>query len=398
MTSDPRAHLAPTYAPPADLVIERGEGCWLIAEDGRRYLDFYAGIGVNALGHCHPRLVKALTDQAGKLWHTANSLRIPSQEALADLICANSFADRVFFSNSGAEAWECGLKAIRRYFWHKGEGHRTRMITVEGAFHGRTLAAISAAGRPALTDGFAPLLDGFDVVPATVEAIAAAITPETGSIHLEPISGEGGLIAHPPEFLQALRKLCDDHGLLLFLDEVQCGNARTGKLFAQDWAGITPDVVCTAKGMGGGFPVGACLMTAEIGDTLVLGSHGTTYGGNPLAMAVAHEVYSIFTEDGFMQSVLDRANHLQSRLEQLVTDLPDVFVEVRGAGLMRGVKLAEGVENTKMVSALRDTGLLTVKAGDNVVRLLPPLIVSKGEIDQAADMLASTAKAMMATG
>jgi acetylornithine/N-succinyldiaminopimelate aminotransferase len=362
---------------------ERGEGVWLIAEDGTRYLDFAAGIAVNSLGHSHPHLVAALKEQAEKVWHVSNLYESPLQERLAGRLCAASFADRVFFANSGAEALECAIKTARRYHYANGEPQRVRFVTFEGAFHGRTLATISAGGQAKYLEGFGPRVEGFDQVPfGDIKALKAAITDETAAVLIEPVQGEGGVRVVPLEALREIRAICDAASILLVFDEVQCGTGRTGKLFAHEWAGISPDILAVAKGIGGGFPVGACLATEAAAKAMTPGSHGTTYGGNPLAMAVANAVLDVVLEDGFLDHVRDVALVLKQGLASIADRYPDVVVEARGTGLLMGLKCA--VPNTEVVAALRHEHLLSVGAGDNVVRLLPPLTVT---IDEARDAL-----------
>lgn len=366
----------------AALRFERGEGVWLITEDGERYLDFAAGIAVNSLGHSHPHLVDTLKTQAEKLWHLSNVYQIPGQEKLARRLVDNTFADKVFFTNSGAEALECAIKTARRYQYVSGHAERFRIVTFEGAFHGRTLATIAAGGQAKYLEGFGPKVEGFDQVPFGDEAaLRAAITPETAGILLEPVQGEGGLRAFPEEFLRLVRQLCDENGLLLILDEVQTGVGRTGKLYAHEWAGITPDIMATAKGIGGGFPMGACLATAEAAKGMTAGTHGTTYGGNPLAMAVGNAVLDVVLGDGFLDHVRDVALTLKQGLASIVDRYPNVVSEVRGRGLLIGIKCV--VPNVNLIQALRDEHLLSVGAGDNVVRLLPPLVTTTEEAREA---------------
>ncbi|MBP2314612.1 aspartate aminotransferase family protein [Azospirillum soli] len=380
----------PTYAR-ADVVFERGEGPYLYATDGRRFLDFAAGVAVNALGHAHPHLIKALTEQANKLWHTSNLFRVAGQESLATRLTQATFADTVFFTNSGAEAWECGAKLVRKYHYENGNPHKNRIITFEQAFHGRTLGAISAAKQEKLIKGFAPLLDGFDLVPfGDLDAVRNAITEETGGICIEPIQGEGGIRVASVEFLCALRELCDQHGLLLFLDEIQSGMGRTGKLFAHEWAGITPDVMAVAKGIGGGFPLGACLATEKAASGMTAGTHGSTYGGNPLATAVGNAVLDVVLEPGFLDGVQRISDVFQGRLRDLAGQFPAVFKEVRGQGLLLG--LVCGPTNGDVVAKARANGLLTVPAGDNVVRVLPPLTITEAHVEEAIGILAQTAR------
>ncbi len=365
-----------------DIVFERGRGPWLWDEQGRRYLDFASGIAVTALGHAHPHLVAALTEQARKVWHVSNLFRIEQLEKLADRLIANSFAETVFLCNSGAEAIEACIKMARRFHWHRGQPERNRIITFEGAFHGRTLATISAAGSPRLTEGFAPLLDGFDIVPfADHAAVREAIGEHTAAIMIEPVQGEGGLRPIPPDCLRGLRDLCDAHDLLLIFDEVQCGMGRTGHLFACEAAGVAPDIMGLAKGLGGGFPIGACLATARAASGMTPGSHGSTFGGNPLACAVANAVLDVLLEEGFLENVRALGRYLRERLEALRARHPDRLSDIRGLGLMLGLKPA--MENTDFAARLRERGLLTVPAADNVVRLLPPLVIGREEIDLA---------------
>ena len=375
----------PTYAP-ADVAFERGEGAYLYDTDGGRFLDFAAGIAVNALGHCHPHLVEILKSQAGKVWHTSNLYRIPEQERLAERLVANSFADTVFFANSGAEAVECGLKMVRRHFDEAGEPGRYRVICCEGAFHGRTLAAIAAGGQEKHLAGFDPVVEGFDQVAfGNLDETRAAITPETAAILVEPVQGEGGIKPASAEYLKGLRQTADEFGLLLFFDEVQCGMGRTGKLFAHEWAGVAPDVMALAKGLGGGFPIGACLATGKAAAALTTGSHGSTFGGNPLAMSVANGVLDVILSDGFLGRVNAVARYLRRRLEALVKAQPKVLLEVRGAGLMVGIVCV--VDNRGLVARLLDEGLLSVAAGGNVVRLMPPLIIEERHVDEALEIL-----------
>ncbi|MGI8723913.1 MAG: aspartate aminotransferase family protein [Methyloceanibacter sp.] len=371
----------PTYAR-SDLAFDRGEGAYLVTDKGDRYLDFSSGIAVTALGHAHPHLVKALTEQANKLWHVSNLHRIPEQERLAQRLVQASFADRVFFANSGAEAVECAIKATRRYHAENGAPERYRLVTFAGAFHGRTLATMAAGGQAKHLQGFGPPVPAFDQVPlGDIEAVESAIGDETAGVLIEPIMGEGGMRAVSWRFLQDLRALCDDKGILLVLDEVQCGIGRTGRLFAHEWAGSTPDVMAVAKGLGGGFPVGACLMTEAVGSVMTAGSHGSTFGGNPLAMAVGNAVLDVVLEPGFLDHIAQMGLKLKQRLVGLKDEHNAIIEEVRGEGLMLGLRCK--VPNQDMVRALRDQRLLTVVAGDNVVRLLPPLIVGEEEIDLA---------------
>lgn len=364
------------------LAFDRGEGSWLVTQSGERYLDFAAGIAVNSLGHSHPHLVAALTEQAAKLWHVSNLYEIPGQQRLGERLVDNTFADKVFFTNSGAEALECAIKTARRYHYANGQPERFRTITFEGAFHGRTLATIAAGGQQKYIDGFGPKVDGFDQVPfGDVAALEKAIGPETAAILIEPIQGEGGIRLVPTAFMQKLRALCDQHGRLLILDEVQTGVGRTGKLFAYEWSGITPDIMAIAKGIGGGFPLGACLATDKAAMGMTAGVHGTTFGGNPLAMAVGNAVLDVVLADGFLQSVNDKALVAKQGLASVVDEFPEIFEEVRGTGLLLGLKCK--VPNVAVTGALRDEKLLVVPAGDNVIRLLPPLTASEEEIRDA---------------
>ncbi|WP_027132851.1 aspartate aminotransferase family protein [Geminicoccus roseus] len=378
--------LLPVYKR-VDLAFERGEGVWLVATDGRRYLDFGSGIAVNGLGHSHPHLVKTLQDQAARLWHVSNIYQIPELERLADRLVGASFAETVFLANSGAEAIEACIKVARRFHFANGRPERNRIVTFEGAFHGRTMATISAAGAPRLTEGFAPLLDGFDHVPfGDLDALYAAVGPHTAAIMLEPIQGEGGIRPAPEGYLQAIRALCDEHGLLLIYDEVQCGIGRTGKLFGYESLGApAPDVMGLAKGLGGGFPVGACLMTGRAASGMTASTHGSTFGGNPLASAVANAVLDVMLAPGFFDEVVAKGDRLAAGLEALAARHPEVIEEVRGRGLIRGLKVKP--VNAEFAAKGREHGLLTVPAAENVVRLLPPLTISFDEIDQALAML-----------
>jgi len=379
--SQTQSALLPTFAR-LDLAFERGEGAWLTDSKGERYLDFGAGIAVNALGHAHPHLVGKLTEQAQKLWHTSNLYQIPEGERLAKRLTEVSFADHVFFTNSGAEALECAIKMARKYHSASGHPERYRIITFEGAFHGRTLATIAAGGQQKYLDGFGPKVEGFDQVPfADHDALKKAITPETAAILVEPIQGEGGVRVVPTQCLRGLRELCDQHGLLLIFDEVQCGMGRTGHLFAHQRAGITPDIMALAKGIGGGFPLGACLSTREAGKGMTAGSHGTTYGGNPLAMAVGNAVLDVMLAPGFLEQVQKISLTLKQKLAALKDKHPRIIAEIRGEGLLMGLKLS--VPNTDLVKALMGEHMLAVGAGDNVVRLLPPLIIDDAVVSEA---------------
>ncbi len=384
----------PTYAR-VDIAFERGEGAYLYTADGTRYLDFASGVAVTALGHAHPALVQALVEQAHKVWHTSNLFRVSGQERLAARLIRASFADTVFFGNSGAEAIELGIKIVRKYQYAMGRPERYRIITFDGAFHGRTLAALAATGNTKYLEGFGPPVSGFDQIPAgDLALVKAAITPETAGILIEPVQGEGGVRVIEPRFLQALRRLCDEQGLLLFFDEIQSGMGRTGKLFAHEWAGVTPDVMAVAKGIGGGFPLGACLATESAARGMIAGTHGSTYGGNPLAMAVSNAVLDVVLEDGFLPRVERVANHFRQQLAMLVERHGAVIDDVRGAGLLLG--LHARVPNGDLVTALREKGLLAVGAGDNVVRLLPPLIIGEAEIAEAIVMIDAACTALAA--
>ena len=379
----------PTYAR-EDIAFIRGEGVWLFDEAGERYLDFAAGIAVNALGHAHPALVAALGEQASRLWHTSNLYRIPGQERLARRLVDASFADTVFFTNSGVEAIECALKMARRYHYACGEGERFRTITFEGAFHGRTLAAIAAGGQQKYLEGFGPKVDGFDQVPfGDVRAIEASIGPATAAILIEPVQGEGGLRPAESGFLRSLRRLCDERGLLLIFDEVQTGIGRTGKLFAYEWAGIEPDIMAIAKGIGSGFPMGACLATGRAASGMTVGSHASTFGGNPLAMAVGNAVLDVVLAPEFLPRVERVANYARQQLAALPSEYPHVFEDLRGQGLMLGLKLK--VPSTEFLAGLRERHLLCVGAGGNVVRLLPALIVEEDHVREAVRILSDTA-------
>ena len=379
------AHLLPTYAR-ADLAFDRGEGCWLTATNGERYLDFSSGVAVNVLGHAHPKLVEALTDQAQKVWHVSNLYRIPEAEKLAERLCAASFADVVFFANSGAEAMEAAIKMARKYHAVSGHPEKDRIITFEGAFHGRTLATLAAGGQKKYLEGFGPVAGGFDQIAfGDVEAVKAAITPETAAILIEPIQGEGGVRVVPIEFLHALREICDRHGLMLVFDEVQTGLGRTGELFGYMRSGISPDIMALAKALGGGFPIGACLGTAEAGKGMTAGTHGSTFGGNPLATRVGNAVLDVVLSPGFLDHSRRMALLLKQRLAELKDRHPAIIGELRGEGLLIGLRC--NVPNGDVVVALRNEKLLTVAAGDNVVRLLPPLIVDEADIAEAIGMI-----------
>ncbi len=383
--------LLPTYNR-TDIAFVRGEGSWLFAEDGRRYLDFGAGIAVNAFGHANPKLIAALTEQAGKLWHTSNLYRVPGQESLAQKLVENSFADTVFFTNSGAEACELAFKMARRYHFVSGHPERFQIISFEGAFHGRTMAGIAAGGNEKYLEGFGPKVSGFDQVPVDLEALKKVMGPQTAALIIEPVQGEGGVRPVAPDFLRALRRICDEQGALLIFDEIQTGVGRTGKLFAHEWLGITPDIMCVAKAIGGGFPLGALLATAEAAKGMTAGTHGTTYGGNPLAMAVGNAALDMALAPGFLEHVNKNANYMSQQLGALVAGHPDLFEGVRGQGLMLGLKMK--IPNTDFIAAARAAGLIVLPAGDNVVRLLPALTISQDEIRQGVALMEQAATAL----
>jgi acetylornithine/N-succinyldiaminopimelate aminotransferase len=386
--------ILPTYSR-ADVAFERGEGPWLIATTGERYLDFGSGIAVNSLGHSHPHLVKTLQEQAAKLWHTSNLYQMPEGRRLAERLIAATFADTVFFCNSGAEANEAAIKMARKFHASHGHPERFRIITFEGAFHGRTLATIAAGGQKKYLEGFGPKVDGFDQVPfGDHEALKAAITPETAAIMIEPIQGEGGLRPVPAQCLRGLRALCDEHGLLLIMDEVQTGVGRTGKLFAHEWSGITPDIMSIAKGIGGGFPMGACLATEAAAVGMTAGTHGTTFGGNPLAMAVGNAVLDVVLADGFLDRVKALSISFKQKLAAFADSHPRVIEGVRGEGLLTGIKTR--VPNTEFQAAARAAGLLSVGAGDNVVRLIPPLTITEADLSEAMVRLERAAQSIEA--
>jgi acetylornithine/N-succinyldiaminopimelate aminotransferase len=380
MTHRPLSHLLPTYAR-VDLAFERGEGVWLVAVNGERYLDFTSGVAVNALGHAHPHLVEAIVEQSKKLWHVSNLYRIPEAERVAERLCTTSFADLVFFCNSGAEALECAIKTARKYHSACGRPERYRIITYDGAFHGRTLATLAAGGQKKYLEGFGPVVEGFDQMPfADLAATKRAIGTETAAILIEPIMAEGGVRVVPPEFLRALRQLCDDNGLLLLFDEVQTGMGRTGELFAYQRCGIEPDVMALAKALGGGFPLGACLTTSEAGKGMTAGTHGSTFGGNPLAMAAANALLDIMLADGFLGKVQRSSLLLKQKLAEIKDRYPMLIAEVRGEGLLVGLRMV--VPSGDLVKELREEKLIAVAAGDNVVRLLPPLTVTDDELSE----------------
>jgi acetylornithine/N-succinyldiaminopimelate aminotransferase len=371
----------PTYNR-APIAFVKGEGSWLTAEDGSRYLDLGAGIAVNALGHANPALVAALTEQAGKLWHVSNLYRIPEQEKLAEMLVEKTFADTVFFTNSGTEAAELAIKMARKYHYDRDQADRIEIIAFDGAFHGRSTGAIAAAGSEKMVKGFGPLMPGFKQLKwGDHDAIRAAITTKTCAVIIEPVQGEGGIRVVPDQCLKGLRDLCDETGTLLIFDEVQCGMGRTGKLFAHEWAGVTPDIMMVAKGIGGGFPLGAVLATEAAASGMVAGTHGSTYGGNPLATAVGGAVLDVVLGEGFLDHVVLMGLKLRQRLAELRDRHPTIIEEIRGEGLLLGLKTI--VPNTDFVAAVRKQHMLTIPAGENVVRLLPPLIIGETEINEA---------------
>jgi acetylornithine/N-succinyldiaminopimelate aminotransferase len=379
--------IVPTYAR-ADLTFERGDGSWLTTIEGERYLDFGAGIAVVSLGHSHPHLVETLTRQGGKLWHTSNLFQMPEGERLARRLADVTFADLVFFANSGAEANEAAIKMARRRQFVDGHPERYRILTFEGAFHGRTLATIAAGGQAKYLEGFGPKVDGFDQIPITdLAAVEAALTPETAAILIEPIQGEGGVRTVPRAFLRGLREICDRRDLLLIFDEIQTGVGRTGKLFAYENVGVAPDILTSAKGLGGGFPVAACLATADAARGLSAGVHGTTFGGNPLAMAVANAVLDVVLAPGFLENVARLGILAKQKLAALADAHPRIIEEVRGEGLMIGLKLR--VAPGDFAAVARGRRMLTIPAGDNTLRLLPPLTVTDAELDEAVARLES---------
>ncbi len=388
------ASVLPTYNRAAVSFV-RGEGCRVYTEDGEAYLDFGAGVAVTSCGHTHPALVKALTEQAQKIWHTSNLYQMPGQEKLSNKLIELTFADTVFFCNSGAEALECSIKMARKFHHSEGKPEKIDIITFEGAFHGRTLATIAAGGQAKYLEGFGPKASGFVQVPfGDHKALEDAITETTAAILIEPVQGEGGIRPVPKQCLKGLRELCDKHGLLLMFDEVQTGIGRTGKLFAHEFSGITPDIMAIAKGIGGGFPLGACLATERAAKGMTAGTHGSTFGGNPLATAVGAAVLDVVTAKGFLDNVREQALYLKQKLAQLKDEHPKVIEEVRGEGLMMGIKCK--VPNTAFQAAALAEKLMVIGAGDNVVRLLPPLIITRKDIDEAVDKLDRAARAVAA--
>ena len=385
----------PTYSR-APLTFVKGEGSWLIEADGRRFLDMGAGIAVNVLGHANPALVTALTDQASALWHTSNLYHIPQQETLAERLVEATFADTVFFTNSGTESCELAVKMVRKYWSDKGQPERHKIIAFTGSFHGRSSAGIAAAGSEKMTAGFGPLLPGFiHLAVGDHDALEAAMrAPDVAGVLMEPVQGEGGIIPIPDACLKGLRDLCDETGVLMMLDEVQCGMGRTGKLFAHEWAGVTPDIMMVAKGIGGGFPLGAVLATENAASGMTAGTHGSTYGGNPLGCAVGNAVMETVADDAFLAEVNRKAALLRQGLEALVATHPSVFETVRGAGLMIGLKCA--VSNMDVVNAAYAAELIVIPGGDNVVRLLPALNLTDADISEALTRLEATATALSA--
>mgnify|MGYP005748986177 CR=1 FL=1 len=384
---DPRQHILPVYRPPEEVFVQ-GEGAYMFTEDGRRYLDFIAGIAVNALGHAHPAMIDALRDQAGKLWHTSNMFRIKGQEELADKICRDTFADRVFFTNSGTEAIECAIKAARKYHWAAGNPDRIDIVTFTGAFHGRSIGAINAGGNPKYLEGFGPKLPGFVHLEwGDHDALKAALAASTtAAVLVEPVQGEGGVRAMPEQCLKGLRELCNEHGVLLMFDEVQCGMGRTGKLWGYQWAAdVEPDVIAAAKGIGGGFPFGACLMTEAVAEPMQPGSHGSTYGGNPLAMAVGNVVWDIISNEDFLANVRRVSGTLAQGLKSLADSHPDKVDGVTGKGLLTGLRLK--ADPKTLQTLCREEGLLAGVAGNNVLRLAPPLIIDDGQVRDAITMI-----------
>jgi acetylornithine/N-succinyldiaminopimelate aminotransferase len=380
----------PTYAR-WDVAVERGEGCYLYATDGRKFLDFTSGIAVTSLGHCHPHLVAAVTAQAQKLWHTSNMFHIPGQQLLAERLVANSFADTVFFNNSGAEAVELALKVARKYQSHAGHPERYRLIGCHGSFHGRSFATLAAAGAANYLAGFGPVMDGFDHVAFNnLNEMRAAVTSATAAILVEPVQGEGGVRAPSPDYLKGLREICDEFGLMLVFDEVQCGMGRTGRLFAHEWEGVAPDIMAIAKALGNGFPIGACLATEKAAAGMTAGTHGSTFGGNPLAVAAGNAVLDVMLEPGFFERANRIARLLRTKLDALVAAYPNLFAELRGAGHLLGIRCH--VPAGDFVARLRAEGLLSLTAGDNVWRILPPLTVGESEIDEAMGIIDKAAR------
>ena len=382
----------PTYGR-WDVAVERGEGCYLYATDGRKFLDFTSGIAVTSLGHCHPHLIEAVTAQAQKLWHSSNLFQIPGQQRLAERLTANSFADTVFFNNSGAEAVELSIKVARKYQSETGHPERYRVIGCHGSFHGRSFATLAAAGAEAYLKGFGPVMDGFDHVAFNnLNEMRAAVTDQTAAILVEPVQGEGGVRAPSADYLKGLRAICDEYGLVLVYDEVQCGMGRTGKLFAHEWAGVAPDVMAVAKALGNGFPIGACLATEKAAVGMVAGSHGSTFGGNPMAVACGNAVLDVMLEPGFFERTQRMARLLQSKLEALIGACPKLFAELRGSGHLLGIRCQPALTAGDFVAKLRAEGLLCLTAGDNVLRILPPLVAGEREIEEGLGIMHKVAK------
>ena len=370
---------------------KKGKGCYLYANDGKKYLDFVQGIAVNSLGHCHSHLIKTINKQSKKLWHVSNAFTILEQEKLAQRLCKHTFADAVAFQNSGTEATELAIKLARKYFYSQGKKNKNKVVTFQGAFHGRTLAALFAANNPKHIEGFGPKVNGFDQVPfADHEALKKAVTDDTAAIMVEPIFGEGGVKVVPDYCIKGIRELCDEKDVLLILDEVQCGVGRTGKFFAFEHTGVIPDIVPVAKGIGSGFPIGACLMTKKVASCMTPGSHGSTFGGNPLAMSVGNAVLDIIFKKGFLKNVQKISKYFHKELHKLQSEYPKVVKGVRGAGLLVGLEISK--DQTEFIKKLSDNKLLTVKASENVVRLLPPLTVKKQNIDEAVTILKKVCK------
>lgn len=389
-----KSHVMPTYNR-SPLAFERGEGAWLFTENGEAYLDFASGIAVNALGHSHPDLIEVLVNQANRLWHTSNLYTIPGQESLSDKLCALSFADKVFFCNSGAEAMEGAIKTARKHFAAKGEPDRYEILTFSGAFHGRTMVTLAAAGNQAYLEGFGPAPEGFIQLQGfDLDQVEQAIGPQTAGVLIEPVQGEGGIMPVPTEFLRGLRALCDKHEILLIVDEVQCGVGRTGRLFAYEWADVVPDIMAIAKGIGGGFPLGAFLATDKAASGMVPGTHGSTYGGNPLAVAVGAKVLDIVSDQTFLSEVERLGLLMKQKLAALKDKFPNIIAEIRGEGLMLGIKTIP--VNGDMVNALREANLLTVGAGDNVVRLIPPLNITDADVAAAMTSLETACTVLQA--
>jgi len=382
----------PTYGR-WDVAVELGEGCYLWATDGRKFLDFTSGIAVTSLGHCHPHLIDAVSDQAKKLWHVSNLFQIPGQQKLAERLVANTFADTVFFNNSGAEAVELSIKVARKYQSHIGHPEKFRVIGCHGSFHGRSFATLAAAGAEAYLKGFGPVMEGFDHVAFNnLNEMRAAITEHTAAILVEPVQGEGGVRAPSPDYLKGLRAICDEFGLLLVYDEVQSGMGRTGRLFAHEWAGVPPDIMAVAKALGNGFPIGACLATEKAAGGMVPGTHGSTFGGNPMAVAAGNAVLDVMLEPSFFDNVQRVGRLLWNKLEALVAAHPKLFSELRGSGHLLGVRCQPELTAGDFVAKLRAEGLICLTAGDNVLRILPPLVVTEREVDEGMAIIEKVAR------